>query len=327
MKLQICRMMIVFLLWLCLVHIASAQQPAGPGVIEARAMLATNGSTASLGNLPLSLFAFVNGVRQVPPAVSQTDAQGLARFEGLRTGNNISYTLFIKFQDFLYDSAPIVFAAGSAKAEVAVRVHDSPLRITQRHTIIEVSKEGQSLLIGESYIFQNSSDRPLAGGPDAAAQNKRVAFRVTLPPNAFDINLDDREPSEQVFFAASQLLDTVPIQPGQSSFTFSYRLPYERATFAIALNTPFTTTALSLFVAPNVAVRGARLTAQGVERGMQRFSARDLSAGTTLAIELSNLPASLLPLDVIQWTPLVVVSLTLVGALYWLRRRPLQSGR
>src|SRR5712692_1613266 len=104
---------------------SAAQTPGGTGVIEGRAVVASAGSNAPLNDLPVSLFTFISGVRQTPPAVGQTDAQGHVRFAQLSTSSNVTYTLFIKFQDTIYGSDVIAFAAGSALAQAAVKVYDS----------------------------------------------------------------------------------------------------------------------------------------------------------------------------------------------------------
>lgn len=322
---------IVLLLWLASAPRTAAQTPTGgQGVIEGQAVMASAGSSASLSNLPASLFTFIAGQRQVPPAVSQTDAQGRVRFEQLNTSSNYTYTLFIKFGDTIYQSEVISFTAGRSVAQAVVKVYDvtsddRALRLDQHHLIVDLDNQAQALSILELYLMTNSGDRAIVGAPDSAANNKRVSFRAPLPPDALIESIEGRTPNEDIFQSGNELLDTVPIAPGQSSLVFSYKLPYQRATFAFAIGTPVTTTALNLLVAPDISVRSPRLTfqenVQAGNRQFQRYSARDLSPGTSIAVELSNLPAPLIPLDVLQWLPLAAASLALAVALFIASRR------
>ena len=110
--------------WLGGAQGAEAQAPAGTGVIVGQAVLASPGSSAPLNNLPASLFTFINGVRQIPPAAGQTDAQGRVRFEQLPTGPGYTFTMFIKFQETIYRSDSIAFPPGAVIVTTTVSVRE-----------------------------------------------------------------------------------------------------------------------------------------------------------------------------------------------------------
>ena len=86
----------------------------------------------------------------------------------------------------------------------------------------------------------------------------------------------------------------------------------------MAIGTPLTTTALNVLVTAGIGLRGQRLVQQGTVPDTQytRYIARDLPPGTTIAIELTDLPASLVPLDVVQWLPLAISALGLAALLF-----------
>ncbi len=319
---------LALILWIAAAQSVLAQGPSG--IIEGRAVLTSAGSSAPLSDLPVSLFTFIDGVRQLPPAVAQTDAQGRVRITQLSTSANYTYTMFIKFQDTIYKSDVISFAPGSNTAQATVRVYDTTsddrvLRIDQRHLIVDLGNESLALSVVDVYFISNNGDRTVVGAPDGAANGRRVSFRVPLPADAIIESIEGRQPNVDVFQSSNQLLDTVPIPPGSSSLIIEYRIPYQRSTYALGLSVPYTTTALNLLVAPKIAVRGARLVAQGnVQAGnrqFQHFTVRDLALGSTLAIELSGLPAPLIPMDIAQWLPLATVSLALIAALIIAARR------
>jgi hypothetical protein len=55
-------------------------------------------------------------------------------------------------------------------------------------------------------------------------------------------------------------------------------------------------------------------------RDFRLFSARGLAAGSSIAVELSGLPAPLIPIDILQWMPLAGVSLALAVILFFALR-------
>ena len=310
---------------------AAAQAPSGPGVVVGQAVLATPGASAALTNLPASLFTFINGIRQVPPAASQTDAQGRVRFEQLNTGSGYTYTLYIKFQESIYRSDSIAFPSGATIVTATVSVREgssdaSGLSISQHHLIIDLDTEGRALSVIEFYVITNTSVLTIAGTPDIAAGGKPVSFRAPLPPGAVVDSVEGHQLGDDVFQASNTLLSATPITPGESSLIFSYRLPMEHATQVIAIASPLTTTALNVLVAPGITLRSPRLLAEGTvsagNRAFQLYSARDLTAGSSIAVELSGLPAPLIAIDILQWLPLAGVSLALgVTLLFVLRGR------
>ena len=316
------------LLWLGNAQGAAAQAPAGLGVIVGQAILATPGSSA-LNGLPASLFTFIDGVRQVPPAASQTDGQGRVRFEGLNTAPGYTYTMFIKFQETIYRSDSIAFPPGATIVMATVSVREgspdsSGLSISQHHLIIDLDTEGRALSVIEFYVITNTSVLTVAGTPDIAAGGKPISFRAPLPPGALVDSVEGHQLGDDVFQASNTLLSATPITPGESSLIFSYRLPIDHATQAISIASPLTTTALNVLVAPGIALRSPRLLSEGTvsagNRAFQIYSARDLAAGSSIAVELSGLPAPLIPLDILQWLPLGGVSLALAVTLFFALR-------
>lgn len=309
--------------------VVSAQTPAGSGVIDGQAVMTSKDSNASLAGLPVSLFTFINGVRQVPPAVGQTDAQGRVHFEGLTSTGNVTFTMIVKFQDAFYYGDVISFTQGSSATSTVVKVYDSTadprtVRVDQHHLIIDVDPDSRVLSMVELYVIINSGDRAVTGSPDEAAGGKKVSFRAPIPPGAQVDTIEDRTPNQDAFLTTNQLLDTRPLVPGESSLIFTYRLGIDRSTMAVALSSPYSTTQLNLLVAPNITVRSPRLSSQGsVDAGgrpFQLFNAKEIAGGTTIAVELNGLPAPLIPLDVFQWLPLAVATLALGGLLIFAAR-------
>ena len=309
---------------------AAAQTTAGQGVIDGQAVVASAGATAALNDLPVSLFTFVDGQRQVPPAVAQTDAQGRARFTNLNTSAHYTYTMFVKFQDAIYGSGVIGFGAGSSTTHAEVKVYESTadaraLRVDQHHVVIDLDESAHTLDVLDFYEMTNAGDRTIVGAPNQQASGKRVSFHAPLPPDAVVQTIENRTPNSDIFQANGELLDTVPILPGQADLIFEYRVSYQRSTYALSLRSPYTVTALNVLLAPGISLRSARLVyvdnVQATSRQFQHYSARELPANATIAIELNGLPAPLIPLDMLQWLPLAVVSVALLIALFMAYRR------
>lgn len=309
---------------------AAAQTATGSGVIEGQAVLATAESSASLNELPASLFTFIDGQRQLPPAVALTDPQGRVRFGELNSSAHYTYTLFIKFQDTIYSSGVIAFSAGGSTARAKVNVYESTadtraLRIDQHHVVIDVDESAHALDILEFYELSNGGDRTISGASNPLAGGKHVSFHAPLPPDAVVQSIEKRTPNSDIFQSNGQLLDTVPIAPGQADLVFEYRVPYQRSTYALSLNTQYPVTALNVLLAPGIRLRSTRLVfvdnVTATTRQFQHYSARDLPANTNLAIELDGLPAPFIPLDMLQWLPLAGVSVALLLALLMAYRR------
>jgi len=309
---------------------AAAQTTVGQGVIEGQAVLATAGATAALNELPVSLFTFIDGQRQVPPAVAQTDAQGRARFANLNTSTHYTYSMFVKFQDVIYTSGVIAFGAGTSTTHAELKVYESTadgraLRADQHHVVIDLDESAHTLDVLEFYEMTNATDRTIVGTQSQQASGKRVSFHAPLPPDAVVKSMEDRTPNSDVFQVNGELLDTVPILPGQADLVFEYRVSYQRSTYALSLSSPYTVTALNVLIAPAISLRSPRLvfvdSVQATSGQFQHYGARDLPANTTIAVELNGLPAPLIPLDLLQWLPLAVVSVALSIALLMAHQR------
>ncbi len=306
----------------------AAAAPAGDGVLEARVVVSGSADTASLANLSASLFAFTGGAHPANSLTGLSDAQGRFRFDSLATGSNVTYTLVIQYQGMSFDSGTLAFPPGGSLLTTTIKVPQvstdaSRVRILQHHVVVDVNSISHTLQIAEFFLTTSGSSDAYIGEPDSTANNKRVTMRVPLPPNALVDGIDQRTIDQNVFLVGNSLLDGMPIPPSGGSLIISYQVPFDRATLALAFSAPYSTTTLNLLLAPGIGVHGQRLVDQGnvPDTKFKRYSAGDLPAGYTLAVELTDLPAPLIPLDLVQWAPLALAATALTALLIFAGRR------
>jgi hypothetical protein len=314
-----------------LAMVAPVAAQGGDGVVEARAVVTGTNPEVPGANLPASLFTYVDGQRQPTPLAGMTDGQGRVRFEGLNTASNYTYTVIVRYQEAFYRAEGVTFAPGTRLVSPIITlpapaIAAGGIRIEQHHIVIDVDPDAKTIGIAVFLQIANSTEAPFTGTPDAGANNKSVTLRIPLPPDADDIGVEGRTPNVDVFFSGGALLDAAPVPPGGGGLIFSYRVPFQRSTYAFNITTPMTTTALNVLVAPGVGLRAQRLVSQGPVQDLNlkytRYLARDLPPGTTIAVELTDLPAAFVPLDVLQWLPLALSVAGLLALLvYSLRAR------
>ncbi|MBI5879499.1 MAG: hypothetical protein HZB53_17760 [Chloroflexi bacterium] len=307
---------------------AAATVPAGNGVIDARVVLSGSADTAAVGNLAASLFAFTGGGHSPNPVSAVTDARGRVRFDGLATTGDVTYTVLVQYQGLSFDSGDLKFPAGSAAISTTISVppvssDKSKVRIEQHHIVIDFDSSSRMLQIAEFYLTNSGSAAAYIGEPDSAANGQRVTMRVPLPPNAVLEGIDQRTVDQNVFISGNTLLDGMPIPPSGGSLIVSYKVPYDRSTFALAIASPYSTTALNILLAPGIGLRGQRLVSQGVvpDTKFTRYMARDLGPGSSLAVEITDLPAPFIPTDWLTWLPLAAAAVALVAILVYAARR------
>jgi len=227
-----------------------------------------------------------------------------------------------------FDTGNLKFAAGSTTLAATVVVppvstDGSKVRIDQRHVVIEFDPNTRLLHIAEFFRTSSGSAAAYVGDAASDANGKRVSMRVSLPPGAMLEGVDARTVDQDIFLSGSTLLDGVPIPPSGGSLIVSYQLPYNRSTFALAVTAPYSTTALNFLLAPGIGLRGQKLVANGTVPGTSftQFTIRDLAPGSTTAVEITDLPAPLIPVDWLTWLPLALASLALAGLLVVAARR------
>ena len=286
---------IILILVFCLTPVHTLAQ--GQGIIEGQVVNGTaNGG--SMEGLTVTLRVFM-GMEEQTSRTTTTDAEGRSRFEGLSTEADRVYTLLLNYQGVEYGSDLLTFSEGEATLFVSIKVYESiesdeVISIERAHIFVDFQED--SLVVGELYIFSNSSDRIYIGAEEVA-EGRRGTLRLSLPTGAIGLAVDGGELGQRFFETDEGFVDTWFLPPGQSSgrLMFGYSLPYDPSGYDLTREIPYPLTAINVLVANvGVDVTSDQLTLEG-SRGMQgqsylNLSGQNLSKGERLTLHFSGSP-------------------------------------
>jgi hypothetical protein len=292
---------IILVLGSCLAPVYTLAQ--SQGVIEGQVVNGTaNGGSVEGLTVALRVFA---GMEEQPSQTATTDAEGRFRFEGLSAESNHAYTLHLDYQGVEYGSDLLTFSEGETTLSVSIQVYESiesdeVISIERAHIFVDFQED--SLVVGELYIFSNSSDRIYIGAEEVAeGQNGatvlRGTLRLSLPTGAEGLAFEDGELGQRFFETDDGFVDTWSLPPGQASgrLMFSYALPYDLSGYDLTRHIPYPLEAINVLVADvGVDVTSDQLTSEG-SRGMQgqsylNLSGQNLSKGERLIVHFSGSP-------------------------------------
>jgi hypothetical protein len=286
---------IIFILAFCLATVHTLAQD--QGVIEGQVVNGTaNGGSVEGLTVILRVFA---DMEEQPFQTTTTDAEGRFHFEGLITEANHVYTLRLDYQGVEYGSDLLTFSEGETILSVPIQVYESTesdevVSIERAHIFVEFEKD--KLLLGEMYIFSNSSDR-IYIGVEEVAEGQRGTLSLFLPTGAQGLTFEDGELGQRFFETDRGFVDTWPLPPGQASgqLIFSYFLPYDPSGYDLTREIPYPLKAINVLVAEvGVDVTSDQLTLEG-SRGMQgqsylNLSGQNLNKGERITLHFSGSP-------------------------------------
>jgi hypothetical protein len=286
---------IILVLVFCLAPVHALAQ--GQGVIEGQVVSgAANGGSVESLTVTLHVFA---GMEEQPSQTITTDAEGRFHFEGLITEANHVYTLRLDYQGVEYGSDLLTFSEGETTLSVPIQVYESTesdevVSIERAHIFVDFEED--KLLLGEMYIFSNSSDRIYIGAEEVA-EGQRGTLHLSLPTGAEGLTFEGGELGQRFFETDGGFVDTWSLPPGQASgrLIFSYSLPYDPSGYDLVRDISYPLKALNVLVADvGVDVTSDQLIPEGT-RGMQgqsylNLSGQNLSKGERLALHFSGSP-------------------------------------
>jgi hypothetical protein len=267
------------------------------GVIEGQVVNVTaNGGSVESLTVTLRVFA---GMEEQPSQTDTTDAEGRFRFEGLITEANHVYTLRLDYQGVEYGSDLLTFSEGETTLSFPIQVYESTesdevVSIERAHIFVDFEED--KLLLGEMYIFSNSSDR-IYIGMEEVAEGQRGTLHLFLPPGAEGLTFEGGELGQRFFETDRGFVDTWALPPGQASgqLIFGYSLPYDPSGYDLTREIPYPLKAINVLVAEvGVDVTSDQLTLEG-SRGMQgqsylNLSGQNLNKGERITLHFSGSP-------------------------------------
>ena len=252
---------------------------------------------------------------ELAPLTTTTDAKGRFVLDQLPAGV-AGYQLEVAYRGAVYRSVATTFTAG-APNEQTLRVYEptsDPADVTLASYVVWVDREPGGVGIQHDLTWNNAGTRAYVG-------NDGTVVRIPLPEGASTLQFLGTFLENEGRVRDGAYVSDAPIVPGESSATIRYHAPpLDR----LSLEVPFPTTVLQLFVPQDVQVRAAVLRLSGTvsDQGLtyRVYEARDLAAGTSIDVRLSQAAVSGGPRAAL-WALLGALALVILGAAVVVVRR------
>ena len=320
-------MRILLLAGVLVVATAASATAAERGVITGRVLNETTGEPASGVEITLS-GADENGDDRVRRTVTSAE-NGTYRFESLPSTSNWLYIVDARFDGGLFPGSPFQFPQGEEPTlQTSLKVwnttSDPNSIIVARDALFVLPSDENSVGVVESVTVLNQADLAYIGrgmGDGSAA----TTFGLGLPNGAGDVAIQSASIDVPELVATDYGFGiTVALPPGESTFTYSYRVPANVLTYVLSKTALYPTADLLVFAGEPLEIQSDRLRERGtvtVEgETYRRWVAPGLvDAGDTVLIQATA------EAD-IQWWPFaagtVAVLVAIAGAYFLKRKRP-----
>jgi len=280
---------------------------ANNGVINGKLSSGSPG-VGSPANVDVVLY-WAKGQEQQPDRTVKTNAQGEFEFAGLPVGPEYGYVVANLRQNVWYNTGKIALTAAQPRQKVGLDVYDSnaddsTVRIlTASMMLMEVDKTTQSISVLETYMVENRSKAtflPTTEGP----RGPMGLLRFSLPPDAASLRPMGEMSGRQVIQIDRGFATDMPVRPGQTEVTFTYRIPYrdEKGVYKFERTAPYPTAAFRLLRSkngPNVTSPDLKLgpTAPLWGEAYTVLTAEKLPSRARMTISISDLPVNTYPLS------------------------------
>ncbi len=268
----------------------------GNGLLNVQVQNGTTGE--ALRQAPVQLLVF-DGQNLAAQRQAETDAEGVARFEGLPTDPSWAYIASATYNDVPFESDMLQFEPARATVDAPLMVYEAgatsaDVRIGRAHWVISL-QDGQNLDVGELYAFTNASDRVYMG--EANADGIPVVLRFSVPEGAANVSFEGGELGLRFQRDGDQYIDTMPLTPGGRQVLIRYSLPIQDGTARLGHTIPYPIDNLNL-LAPDVGMtidapdwlQQDPLETQG--GNYLNFLQSDLPAGSSLEVAFSDINAA-----------------------------------
>lgn len=267
-----------------------AEAALGDGVIAGQVVNGTEGAQSELGGISVTVFPFV-GETNLAPITATTQADGRFRVENLPTDTDRRYGLQAAYKGVDYVHPQLIELDEGASASVTLQVYgtttdDAAISVGRNHIIVDFADNG--LQVAEMYVFRNSGDRAYVGAGET--------IRFGLPAGAQNLSFDDPRMSQSTELVENQVVDTLPVPPGNRQVLVSYTVPYDGQSVTFQKGITYQTQNLNVLV-PDVGVEVEAALLQADEpvstqasTQFLNYTGQDVPAGEELVLKLSNLP-------------------------------------
>lgn len=256
----------------------------------------------------VSLLVF-DGQNQTVKETVKVDQEGKFAFEGLETGQDLTYLVLLQFQNVDYPGEPLTFTPDNPELTVEIPCLDSTtaadgVTSPARHYLLDPDPEGVS--VTEIVILRNTTDKSYVGAKEIE-NGIRETMRFVVPEEAEDLAFGDEMSATRIVPVEGGFADTMPIYPGDTQRILRYRIPAKGGSVSFSTRVTMASEKVSI-LAPDIGIQiSASNLPEQTNPTVQNekyllLSGQNLAADTELKIKVDRLPStqvsaiSLLPL-------------------------------
>lgn len=260
--------------------------------------------------------------QQVDEQVTKTDTAGKFSFDDLSTGAGFYYRAVVTYQEVSYQSQVGQIIDPEQPLALELTVYDTTeaddaISVVQSHTWTSFSPG--AAIIYEMLMFENRSDRSYVGsGPVAGSMGGKATLHFPLPAGARELKPQEGLMACCMVDTETDFTYTMPILPGRYPVVFSYRLPYQGASFEWRRSLAYPTAELNvllpesdIMMSSNQLDDAGLMTSDANGTSYRRLTGTDLLAGTEISVKFEDIP--LPQAQPVAAPPAVVSSSSLAG--------------
>jgi hypothetical protein len=158
--------------------------------------------------------------------------------------------------------------------------------VTSRLIVFQTTEN--SLLVGEEYSLQNSTQPPVT------YYNQQGDFDFELPPGAELSQVSSWGPAGMPIVQStinrgnSKYSIAYAFQPGENGVRLSYQMPYSSNQARLQLTSPYAAQRIMLVAPPSMQVNSTGFTATGSEQGFNIYTREAVAGGTVFEVAVSG---------------------------------------
>ena len=218
-------------------------------------------------------------------ASTKTDAQGNYKLDHAAAGRDAMLVRAVYRGVNFHQPLP----PGRNTADLTIYDSSSDpktIKITSRVLVFQPS--GSTLLIGEEYGLQNSSQPPVA------YYNAQGDFDFELPESAELSQVSSWGPSRMPVVQGTinrgnrKYAIAYAFQPGENGVRLSYQAPYASNKATLRFASASATERVLLVAPPSVQIESAGFSPQGQEQGFNLYSRQSMPAGLPFEVSISG---------------------------------------
>ncbi len=243
------RILLLLISTSALLSLQSSVAAASSIILSGAVVNGTQGGAVPSG-LEVTIVQLDKAQKEVARRSTRTDLEGRFSVEGFERLDGARYLALTTYQGVAYSK--ISDAAQSQEGLIELRIFET----TTDDGSIEVDSETLTIVQGvqdQMEILQvvrvaNRSDRTFVGRSAPSADETPITIRLPLPEGAFDVALSDILRERGVEATPEGLGTGEPVLPGESSYSFAYKVRVPRSGWQLRRPIVYSTLRIDLLV-------------------------------------------------------------------------------